>query len=153
MDIVNGILGTLGGQIGLAATVVWAFGLFRSSVWYGKVREAVGRGAEAAGAAVSAIGTTKLKGMWDPIEGVICDFVLFAAEQFSVGLRKDNPEKMATHLDRLESVGSRSRADALAAKLGALETKQDTPKGPNDAEVLAQAVAAGDAAQAQHLKE
>lgn len=148
-----GFFATLKGQAVLVSLGLWLLGTFGKSTWYQKLREAVGRGAEAAGAAVSALGTSRLKGLWNPIERVICDFVLFAAEQFAVGLRKDNPEKMEEHLVRLEQVGSQTRADAVAVRLAALEEELAPPRDKSDAEVLAQAVAAGEASTAQKLKE
>ncbi len=151
METILAFIATTGGKATLISTAVWIFSLFGKSVWYGKLREAIGRAAEAAGAALSALGSSKLKFLWNPTEQVLCDFLFFAVEQFAVGLRKDNPEKMERHLERLESVGSQSRADAIAAKLGALEAAQEPPRDKNDAEVLAAAVASGEGATATRL--
>ncbi len=106
----------------MAAAAVYVLGLFGKSASYKKVREAVGRVAMAAGVAVSAIGNSKLKILWNPIEQVFCDFLFFAVEQFAAGLRKDNPQKMEQQLGRLVDAGSITRADALAEKIYLLES-------------------------------
>lgn len=142
---------TFTGQASAVAVGLWILGTFGKSVWYQKIREAIGRGAEAAGVAVSALGTSKLKSLWNPIETVICDFLFFAVEQFAVGLRKDDPEKMEVQLARLESVGSQSRADAIAVKLGGYEATQPH-RDKNDAVVMAQAVASAEEGNRERLK-
>jgi hypothetical protein len=119
--------------------------MFGKSAWYAKIREAIGRGSEAAGVAVSALGASRLKRLWNPIEDVACDFLFFAVEQFAVGLRKDNPEKMQAQLDRLESVGSETRAAALREKLNQLDETPRPLPNPRDADMLAAAMAVGEA--------
>lgn len=116
------ITGTLAGKAGLAALGVWALGLFAKSAAYRKVREWLGKAAYKGGAALSGLATSRLgKPTWGPVEAVLTDFLGFAAEQLLAGLRSDNAEKLEAHLERLEAVGSQTRADAIAVKLGKME--------------------------------
>lgn len=152
METILAFLGTTAGKGTLVSLGIYVLSLFGNSVWYGKIREAIGRGAEAAGAALSALGGSKLGFLWNPTEKVLCDFLFFAVEQFAVGLRKDNPEKMERQLERLESVGSQSRAEAVAKQLAEAVAAQEPPKTKTDAEVMAQAVAAAEAGNLERLK-
>ncbi len=143
-------LGTLKGQALIAGVGLWALGLFSKSAAYRKVREALGRAAYSLGAHLSGLATAKLGRLtWAPLENVLADFLGFAVEQFFAGLRSDNVEKLEARLDALEDVGSEARAQAVAQKLAALSAAPDVR--PSDAEVLARAVAAGDAGAREKL--
>src|SRR6187549_3832552 len=65
MGTVLAFFATGTGQTAMVAAALWALGCFGKSAWYEKFREALGRGAEAAGVAVSALGNSKLKLLWD----------------------------------------------------------------------------------------
>ena len=108
--------GTLGGKATLASLGILLLGYFAKTVWYRKVREALGRATYSAGVALSALGNSKLRLLWDPLENVLTDFLGFAVEQFFAGLRKDNPDKIEAHAVRLAEAGSETRAVALAEK-------------------------------------
>lgn len=149
IETVLAFFATGAGKGVLISLGIYILSLFGNSVWYGKAREAIGRAAEAAGVGLSALGGSKLGFLWNPTEKVLCDFLFFAVEQFAVGLRKDNPEKMGRQLERLESVDSQARAAALAAKLA---TIPPPPRDKSDAEVMAQAVATMDAGNQERLK-
>ncbi|MEO7778501.1 MAG: hypothetical protein ABIY63_13295 [Fibrobacteria bacterium] len=139
MSTILAFIATTGGKATLISLAVWIFSMCGKSAWYWKLRESVGRAAEAAGAALSALGTSRLKFLWNPTELVLCDFLFFAIEQFAVGLRKDNPEKMERQLDRLESVGSQTRADAMAVKIAALGKAPQVMETADDAAIAFQA--------------
>jgi hypothetical protein len=152
IETILAFFGTMGGKATLVSLGIYVLSLFGNSVWYSKIREAIGRGAEAAGVALSALGSSRLGFLWNPTEKVLCDFLFFAVEQFAVGLRKDNPKKLEAQLERLESVGSQTRADALAVKIAGYEAAQEPPRDASDAEVMAQAVAAAEAGNQERLK-
>jgi hypothetical protein len=121
MEILSQIIGAqtlkaAGGVFGVAACL-WVIGLFQGSKAYAGLRNALGKFSENLGRQVSRLGNSRLKGLYEPIESVAVDFFLFMAEQFAVGLRKDNQEEMAKHVERLEGVGSETRAAAIKAKL------------------------------------
>jgi hypothetical protein len=139
--------------VAAGALLTYLLGLASKSQWYAKAREAVGRFSMAAGVGLSAIGASKLKFLWNPLESVLCDFILFAAEQFSAGLRKDNPEKMEQHLARLEDVGSVTRATALAAKIEALGRAPKPVQDAQDAAMFSRAFKAADSSINQLKKE
>lgn len=109
-------LGTLGGKLTVGSLGLLVLGYFAKSIWYRKVREALGRSAYAAGVAVSALGNSKLKLLWNPLENVLTDFLGFLVEQFFAGLRKDNADKIEAHAERLAESGSETRAAALEEK-------------------------------------
>ncbi len=112
--------GQLGGAAVLATVLGWILGKAAGSAAYKAARATVGRVASRAGEAVSAIGKSKLGSLSTPLEDVATDFVAFPVEQFFVGLRKDNAGKLEKQLDRLEDVGSQTRANGIAEKLKAL---------------------------------
>ncbi len=96
---------------------IYVLGLFRGSTPYRGLRSASGKFSENLGSQVSRLGNSKLKGIYEPIEDVLVDFFLFMAEQFAVGLRKDNPEKMLDQAERLYDVGSKTRLDGIINKM------------------------------------
>jgi hypothetical protein len=102
---------------GGVAAALFILGLFRNSRGYLAVRDALGVASYNLGKAASAAGNSKLKGIYEPIEAVIVDWFLFMAEQMAAGMRNDNPEKLKTHIRRLDGVGSETRKAAVGAKL------------------------------------
>lgn len=121
--ITTALLGTFAGKATLAAVGLWALGWFAKSAAYRKVREWLGRAAYRAGAALSGLATSKLgKPTWGPLEAILTDFLGFAMEQALAGLRSDNVEKLEAQVERLEAVGSVTRAAALEEKVGVLRT-------------------------------
>lgn len=153
LETILAFFGTGAGKGILVSLGIYVLSLFGNSKAYAKAREYIGRAAESAGAGLSAFGSSKIgKVLWDPTEKVLCDFLFFAIEQFAVGLRKDNAEKLERQLERLESVGSESRADAIAVKLAGYIEAQQPPRDKSDAEIMAQAVAIADAGNQERLK-
>jgi hypothetical protein len=115
------LTGTLAGNATLIGLGLWALGLFAQSAIYRKAREWLGKAAYKAGAILSGLATSKLgKPTWGPIEAVFTDFLGFSFEQFLAGLRSDNVEKLEAQVERLESVGSATRAQALEEKVASL---------------------------------
>lgn len=144
------LAGTLKGQAVLAGVALWALGLFAKSAAYKKIRERLGRLAYGLGARLSSLATARLGRLtWGPLENTLADFLGFSVEQFFAGLRSDNVEKLEARLESLEEVGSQARAKAVAAKLEALSAAPDVRS--SDAEILARAVAAGDASAQEKL--
>lgn len=121
------LLSTLGGQAILGTGGTLLLGLFLKSKMNKTFREAWGRVCEGAGVAVSAIGNTRLKILWNPLETWFLDYLAFGVEQFTVGLRKDNPAKIQDQLERVESVDSVTRAAALTEKLYLLTEAKPIP--------------------------
>ncbi len=152
LETLLAFLGTMGGKATVVSLGIYLLSLLSNSEGYKKAREAVGRSGEAVGAAMSALGTSRLGFLWNPTELVFADFVLLFWERFGVGLRKDNKEKMERQLERLESVGSVTQAGAIAEKLKKFEAAQEPIRDKNDAEVMAQAVAAAEAGNQERLK-
>lgn len=129
-----------------AMVSVFIIGLFRGSSAYKGIRNTLGKFSENLGLTVSRLGNSKLKGVYEPIEAVLIDFVLFMAEQFAVGLRADNLDKMAIQADRLEGVGSETRLQAIKSKMeDAVKTQQIATQEVKDV------VAEGDALQKDRL--
>lgn len=119
--IITYLTGTLAGNATVAALALWALGLFAKSSAYRKVREWLGKAAYRGGAALSGLATAKLgRVTWGPIEAVLVDFLGFGIEQLLAGLRSDNVEKLETQVERLEAVGSVTRAQALEEKVATL---------------------------------
>jgi hypothetical protein len=108
---------------------VYIIGLFSKSHAYTTIRTGLGKLMYGAGKAASTFGNSKLKVFWNPIEAVIADFILFAIEQFAVGLRSDNLDKLEAQLTRLKDVDSMFRAEAVENKL---EVLRGTPKPLQD---------------------
>lgn len=120
---------TLGGNATLAALALWALGLFAKSTGYRKAREWLGKAAYRAGAGLSGLATSRLgRPTWGPLEAVLVDFLGFATEQLLAGLRSDNVEKLETQVERLESVGSVTRAQALEEKIELLQAPLEAPE-------------------------
>ncbi len=121
MDTVLAYFGYSGVKAALIAfapfIAIYFLGLFRGSSPYRGLRVALDNFSETLGAQVSRLGNSKLKGIYEPLEDVLVDFFLFMAEQFAVGLRKDNPEKMLDHAERLCDVKSKTRLSAIIAKM------------------------------------
>lgn len=121
MEIITAYLTASGVKTTLMAiapiVAVYVLGLFRGSAPYRGLRSALGKFSENLGVQVSRLGNSKLKGLYEPIEDVFVDFWLFMGEQFAVGLRKDNPEKMLEHAERLYDVGSKTRLDGIINKM------------------------------------
>ncbi len=133
------------GAAALGVTVLgWILGKASRSAAYVKARDTAGRTAERGGEAVSALGKSRLGGLWNPLEEVATDFGAFMVEQFFVGLRKDNPRKMEEQLERLQGVGSETRAKALEEKLDALGVTPKPLQDANDAAMFLRAFEAGD---------
>jgi hypothetical protein len=115
------LTGSLAGKATLATLALWALGWFAKSTAYRKVREWLGKAAYQAGAALSGVATSKLgRPTWGPLEAVLTDYAGFGIEQFMAGLRSDNVEKLEAQVERLEAVGSVTRAEALAEKVAEL---------------------------------
>lgn len=106
---------------GGATIALWILGKFKTSDKYAAIRDNLGQASESLGAMVSGLGNSYLKVFWEPLESVLTDWFLFMAEQFAVGMRKDNPVKMQEQVDRLDGVGSVTRMEALKK---ALEPKE-----------------------------
>lgn len=112
---------SLVGNAALGAMAIWAFGLFSRSAAYQKVRAWLGKASFQAGAALSGLATSKLgRPTWGPFEAALTDYAGFSLEQFMAGLRSDNVEKLEAQVERLEAVGSVTRAAALEEKVEAL---------------------------------
>lgn len=105
---------------GAAAVFVFLLGLFKGSKAYANARNALGIASFNLGRQISKIGNTRLAGLWEPIEAIACDFLLFIPEQIAAGLRADNVEKLQEHVERLDGVGSETRKAATEAKIDAL---------------------------------
>jgi hypothetical protein len=113
---------TLAGKATIATLGLWALGFFAKSAAYRKVREWLGKAAYQAGAALSGLATSRLgRPTWGPLEAVLTDYAGFGIEQFMAGLRSDNVEKLEAQVERLEAVGSVTRAAALADKAEVLK--------------------------------
>lgn len=144
MQALNAFLGSWAGQAGLVALLVWSVGLFRRSAAYGRLRQAWGRLCESAGAALSILGRNRLGApLWEPLEAVLADFLLFGAERLAVGLRKDDAGKMLAHVQRLAAVGSQTTATAIATKVAAMDPqaiRSLEPRTPQEARILARAL-------------
>jgi hypothetical protein len=120
-NLIATLTGTFAGKATLAAVGLYALGLFAKSTAYRKVREWIGKAAYQAGAALSGLATSKLgRPTWGPLEAVLTDYAGFGVEQFMAGLRSDNVEKLEAQVERLEAVGSVTRAAALEEKVAAL---------------------------------
>ncbi len=102
---------------GSAAIALFVLGLFRNSKAYTAVRDSLGVASYNLGKSISALGNSKLKGVYEPIEAIVVDWFLFMAEQMGAGLRNDNVEKMQVYAKRLEGVGSETRKAAIDAKI------------------------------------
>lgn len=152
METILAFVGTTGGKATLISLGIYLLSLFSNSEWYKQIREAIGRGAEAAGVGLSALGNSKLGFLWNPTERVLCDFLIFSAEQFAVGLRKDNPKKLEAQLERLEDVGSVRRAEAVAKQMAIAVAAQEPIRDKSDAEVMAQMTATMQAGNLERLK-
>jgi hypothetical protein len=108
----------LGGT--MAATLAaWFFGKAKHSTWYTHIRARLGMFSLELGCIISKWGNTYLRALWEPLETVVVDWFLFMAEQFAVGMRRDNAVKLQEHLTRLEDVGSQARAEVIREKLDA----------------------------------
>jgi hypothetical protein len=115
------LTGSLAGKATLATLALWALGWFAKSAAYRKVREVLGKAAYRGGAMLSGLATSRLgKPTWGPLEAVLTDYAGFGVEQFMAGLRSDNVEKLEAQVERLEAVGSVTRAEALAEKVAEL---------------------------------
>lgn len=121
MEQILALLGIPGvaltGKVLAVTLILFALGMFRGSGPYKTVRNALGKFSENLGVAVSRIGNSKLKGLYEPLEALFIDYWLFMWEQFAVGLRKDNPEKMVEQVERLKGVGSETRIEGIKRKL------------------------------------
>ncbi len=103
------------------AAALFILGLFKNSRAYVAVRDTLGVFSYNIGKAASAIGNSRLKGLYEPMEAVLVDWFLFMAEQLAAGLRNDNVEKLKVHRERLEGVGSETRLAAVEEKIQAVE--------------------------------
>jgi len=126
-QIMEFLTGTLGGNALIGSFLIAVVAIAGKSKAYKSIRESWGRACEAAGIGVSAIGNTWLKVLWDPIESMFLDFIAFGAEQFAVGLRKDNPAKLVAQLERLTEVDSKTRSAAIIEKIKSLPYVTDRP--------------------------
>jgi len=108
---------------GTGATIIlWLLGKAKSSTAYTGFRATCGVGLYKAGSAISQFGNARLKGLYEPVESLVTDFLGFQVEQFFAGLRKDNPVALAAQVERLKDVGSENRlAAAQAAVADAVE--------------------------------
>jgi hypothetical protein len=122
------ILGFLAGPL-----AIWFLGQLRETKPYKAAMGWLGRAVFNAFATLSGVGTSRLgKHLWMPIEGIIADILFIVGEQAPAGLRSDNLEKLETHVERLESVGSVTRASALKDKLELLRATE-LPEGTDPA--------------------
>lgn len=131
------VLSSVPVQAGLFALLLWSLGIFAKSAAYQKSRAAAGRFSFLAGAALSKVGNSRLKGAWQPIENILVDFVGFQIEQLLAGLRDDNVKKMEDQVQRLDQVGSVTRSNALKEKLDLL---RDAPAPGGESDAFVQAV-------------
>lgn len=109
-----------------AALMVYAIGMLSKSKAYTSTRNAGGRLAFTIGSSLSSAATSKIgRVVWDPIETIITDFVLFFVERFAAGLRSDNVVKLEAQVERLKGVGSVFQREALESKLDILKDPVD----------------------------
>lgn len=109
-----------------ASLMVYAIGLLSQSKAYKSARNSTGRFAFRLGALLSMAAESKLgRIIWDPIETVITDFVLFFAERLASGLRSDNVSKLEAQVERLKGVGSVFQREAIESKLDILKDPVD----------------------------
>ncbi len=135
MGLLASKTGTLAaGTLGVSM-ILWGLGRIRNFQAFKSFREAWGRFAMGLGEVVSKIGNTRLKVLWQPIEDILCDLVLFFAEQFAVGLRRDNPEKIEKQIERLEEVESIARSRMLTKKLELLRYHAPSLRDAKDAAI------------------
>lgn len=102
---------------GGATLLLWILGKFKASDKYAAIRASIGTASSDFGAIVSKLGNSYLKVFWEPLETMFTDWFLFMAEQFAVGLRRDNPVKIQEQIGRLEGVGSTKRVEAVKQAL------------------------------------
>lgn len=129
MTVILAFFSTFLGKAVLASLGVTAVGMLHNTRPYKGMRAAWGRLAYRGGALLSMLGKTKLGLLWQPMENFLLDFGAFGVEQAAAGLRSDNIEKTEDQLERLEGVGSITRAEALKDKLDLLRVDA----GPLDA--------------------
>jgi len=140
---VTAFLSTMGGKAFLALVASPALGMLSQTAPYKATRKWWGKACYRAGSLVSVFGNGKLGFLWQPAENLILDFLAFGVEQAAAGLRSDDVDKMADHVERLQAVGSRTRADALAEKIELLKAEPSPLRSVRDAAIAHQANQAG----------
>jgi len=120
------------GKTALSFIAVWILGKFSTSTPYKKLREWLGKSAEAAGVFIDGTLGSKLgRPIWNPLEKFLTDTLGFMVEQFLNGLRKNDLIAMAEQVERLEDVGSVARVKAIKANMEQAIASADTlPKNP-----------------------
>jgi len=111
--------------------VTWILGRLTDSAFGGALLAKSNRQSRRIGRALSVLGNSKLGAFWNPLEKFATSWVRSNMEEFFVGLREDNVEKLGEELDRLEASGSVTRAKAIAEKI---ETLGKTPRPMQDAQ-------------------
>lgn len=146
-------MGQVGGSAAAATALAWILGKLSGFAAYQAARATAGRVLYRVGQGINKLGESRLGNLWAPLEDVATDWGYFLVEQFFAGLRADNVDKMEKHLDRLEDVGSESRAKAVAEKLATLGRMPEPLQTAQDAAIAAQAIATGDAATNDRLNQ
>lgn len=154
LTLITSFLITTVGTTAAGAFVAWLLGRFSGAKWYQKLRDKAGRQAYRIGVVLSRLGNGRVgSALMEPLEDAFVDWAQFLLEQLAVGLRADNLRKMEKQLDRLEGVGSVTRADALKEKIAVLA---ETPKPLQDiqeAAMMARLRVLGDSSVSEKLME
>lgn len=163
-SILSALLAMSGQQIALAGgagalgfTVFgWLLGKASNTAPYKACRAFWGRLCYRAGAGASKLTTGRFGAtLVEPLEEITSDFVVLGVDQFFAGARSDNLKKLDKQLDRLQSVGSETRAKAIAAKmLDAVTAKaRSGPLTQEEQTIFNRAMSAANAMTATRLTE
>lgn len=136
---------------GLALT--WVLGKLTNSKTGGDILAKAMRQARRIGRAHSALGNSKLGPLWNPIETFGTTWIRSLLDEYFIGLREDNLDKLGEELERLEKSGSVKRSEAIRKRMEEVANRPDIPPGKTNAEVLAAAVAAGEATTKARLEQ
>ncbi|MEO7957883.1 MAG: hypothetical protein ABIW76_14445 [Fibrobacteria bacterium] len=124
--------------------VTWILGRLTDSAFGGALLAKSMRQSRRVGRTLSVLGNSKLGPLWNPLETFGTTWVRSNMDEFFVGLREDNPEKLGEELERLEAAGSVTRAKAIAEKIEALGRTPPTVQTAQDAAMFSHAYQAAD---------
>lgn len=127
MESLSGIIASKWSLTALIPVLLFIIGKLSDSVIYVTLRTNFGKAMHGVGKMLSKLGNSKLGPLWEPIERPILDFILFGIEQIGAGARSDNIKDIEDHVERLKSVGSKWRIEALESKLDLLRNPSNIP--------------------------
>ncbi len=133
------------GTAAAATVLMWVIGLFTGAAWYQTLRGKYGRQMYRIGQGWSRFSNSKIGApLVERIEDAAADWVGLGVEQLFAGARADNLVKLEKQLDRMQDVGSATRAKAIADKIEALEAAPPVMQTEQDAAMFRRAFEAGD---------